>query len=326
MKTIFKTIFGSHLYGTNTEKSDKDYKGIYIEPIENIILKRDKDVIVSTTKKDKSEGVRNTAEDVDIEMKELRRFLYDAKSGQTYALDMLFSNEDLWIEFSKEWRFIVDNRHKLLSKNVQPYVGYIRQQTGKYGLKGSRLGELLRVIEYLKGFDIKRPLYSVMNGLNFSEFVQKVEIENPRPHGETPIVSEFLDVLGKKFQLNRSLEHVLPSLEKMNEMYGQRSILAMKNEGVDWKAVSHAFRCCYQLIELAETQNITFPLKEAAYIKKIKCGEIPYVELQEKLSNLMEEAIAKVEKSDLPQYPDNAFWEDFVLSIYAPKRIKTLFN
>ena len=30
MNLIVKSIFGSHLYGTNTENSDTDYKGIYL--------------------------------------------------------------------------------------------------------------------------------------------------------------------------------------------------------------------------------------------------------------------------------------------------------
>ncbi len=51
MKILFKTLFGSHLYGTDTEKSDKDYKGIFIAPLSEIILKKDRHVIYESTKK-----------------------------------------------------------------------------------------------------------------------------------------------------------------------------------------------------------------------------------------------------------------------------------
>ena len=263
MKILFKTIFGSHLYGTNSETSDHDYKGVFMESIDAIILKRDRTVILNCTKPDKGFGIRNTKDDVDTEFKEVRRFLHDCQQGQTYALDMLFTPEKFWLERSSAWEYIINCRHKLLSKNVKPYIGYIRQQTGKYGLKGSRLGELLRVIDYLKMFDIKQPLYSILNDFQQSEFAKVVEITNERPHGETSITETFLEVLGKKFQSTRLIKDVLPSLEKLNSMYGGRAKLAMQNEGVDWKAVSHAFRCCYQLIELAKTHRINFPLEQA---------------------------------------------------------------
>lgn len=35
MEIIFKTLFGSHLYGTDTPNSDKDYKAVFIQPIED---------------------------------------------------------------------------------------------------------------------------------------------------------------------------------------------------------------------------------------------------------------------------------------------------
>ncbi len=201
---------------------------------------------------------------------------------------------------------------------MQPYIGYCRQQAGKYGLKGSRLGELLRVIEFLKQYD-----GSILLGtLPLSEVTLKsdyVHLDSTTYLGNktNPEQKEqYLDVLGKKFQMNRKIKDVLSSLERMNEGYGERARMAKENDGVDWKAVSHAFRCCYQLIELAETRHITFPLAKAEEIKQIKTGQIPYVDLQEKLYELMEQAIKAVENSDLPKEPDVKFWNEFILDVY----------
>lgn len=324
MKTIFKTIFGSHLYGTDTPTSDKDYKGIFVEEIENIILKKDKEVIHQNTRTDKREGVRNSPDDIDTEYKELRRFLKDCMSGQTYALDMIFAPDKFWLEHSREWVFILAHREKLLSKNVQPYIGYCRQQAGKYGLKGSRLGELLRVVEYLRGFDPKLHLYEVIDGLRMSEFVKETKIECPRPNGESPIMEQYLDILGKKFQLTRNIKEILPALEKMNEKYGDRARQAQKNEGVDWKAISHAYRCCYQLKELAMYGGIRFPLEAASHLKRLKKGEISYDVVQAELPLLMDSAVNEVTKSThLPEQPDYEFWDNFIVKTYAPHPIET---
>lgn len=316
MKTLVKMKFGSHLYGTNTPKSDLDFKGIFQATIEEIILKKDKHVIYESTKKS-SAGYRNSPDDIDLEYKELREFLREAMAGQTYALDMLFSPRNMWIETSPEWEFIVNNKAKLLSKNVQPFLGYIRQQTAKYGLKGARLSELQRVLKYFEDKPEKDLVGAHIEGLELSEFVSVCEITNERPNGERAITEKYLEVLGRKFQFKAQICNVLRPLRKFDEEYGGRSRAAAKNEGVDWKAVSHAFRCSYQLIELAQNQHIEFPLKERDFLKEVKTGMIPWLDLQDKLSNLMEVSFKALENSSLPAEPDRKFWEDFIISTYA---------
>jgi len=320
MKILFKTLFGSHLYGTETPASDKDYKAVYMSTMEDILLKRDKETIQENTKSGTKFGVRNTKDDIDCEYIELRKFLKDAQNGQTYALDMIFTPEYLWLETSSEWQDIVDNKNKLLSKNVAPYIGYCRQQAGKYGLKGSRLGELVRVIDHLETFDPKTRLEECLSGFKYSEFVQRYKSEYKRPHAEAPIMEDFFDVLGKKFQMNRFVHEVLFSLKKMNAVYGDRAREAMDNKGVDWKAISHAFRCCYQLLELAQNHHIQFPLAQAKRLKDIKTGKIPYKDLGDNLYELMEEAKRAVEVSTLPEKTDREFWEQFIINTYLCKR------
>lgn len=316
MKVIFKTLFGSHLYGTDTPNSDKDYKAIFIESLDNIILSKDKHTYQETTKEGDSFGVRNTKDDEECEYIELRRFLKDAMAGQTYALDMLFSPIALWENFSSFWMEIVDNKEKLLSKKLEPYIGYCRQQAGKYGLKGSRLAELLRVINHLKQFNEKDLLGDCIQNFAESEFVSIYEMVVEKPHQEKPMKQTYMDILGKKFSLNTAVHKVLFSLEKMNAVYGDRAKLAMENKGVDFKAVSHAFRCCYQLKELTQTGRIEFPLKQAVELRDIKLGKIPYLELGDKLYELMEEVKKDIEKSILPDEPDKKFWEEFILKTY----------
>jgi predicted nucleotidyltransferase len=317
MKMLFKTKTGSHLYGTNTPSSDEDYKGVYMETLDNILLGKDRETIHHNTKKDTTPGVRNSAGDIDIEHKELRRFIKDCLSGQTYALDMLFAPQNQWIESTPTWEALIINRDKLLSKHVDPYIGYCRQQAGKYGLKGSRLGELLRVIEYLKAFDPKKPLYTAVVGLPFSEFVKMTSIETKRALTGEIIIEEFLQVLTKKFQLNRHIDDVLEALEKMNQIYGDRARLAQENQGVDWKAIHHAYRRMYQLRELAQTGKIVFPLADVDYLMKIKKGEISYDIIQDELPLLMDSVIAEVKAStQLPDEPDYAFWDNFIVQVY----------
>ena len=86
---IFKTVFGSHLYGLATDKSDKDFKAIHIPSLDDLFLSRASKTIQQKTK----EGYdsKNTSDDVDFESYSLKYYIDLLLEQQTVALDMLYS-------------------------------------------------------------------------------------------------------------------------------------------------------------------------------------------------------------------------------------------
>ena len=80
LRIIAKMKFGSHLYGTATENSDLDYKGIYLPTKEQILLNRFKKSHNIQTKKGSS--AKNTSDDIDIEFYSLQYFIKLACEGQ----------------------------------------------------------------------------------------------------------------------------------------------------------------------------------------------------------------------------------------------------
>ena len=60
--TLFKTMFGSRLYGTNTPQSDIDWKEIFLPKKSMLLTGRQVRNVVITTGGDKT---RNTKDDVD---------------------------------------------------------------------------------------------------------------------------------------------------------------------------------------------------------------------------------------------------------------------
>ena len=52
VKTIFRNLFGSQLYGTNTPASDTDYKSVHLPSAEEVLLHRTRHVVSSKTKDD----------------------------------------------------------------------------------------------------------------------------------------------------------------------------------------------------------------------------------------------------------------------------------
>ena len=98
-KVLCLVRFGSHLYGTNTEDSDTDYKGIFMPSKRMIYLNRIPKSI-SANSKSSSCGDKNTKEDIDCELYSLHYFIELACKGETVALDMIHVNKQNLIESS----------------------------------------------------------------------------------------------------------------------------------------------------------------------------------------------------------------------------------
>ncbi len=71
MHEIVKMKFGSHLYGTATEKSDLDFKGIFLPSNREILLGKIPKSIKYDTGNDHS---KNSPEDIDEEIYSLHYF------------------------------------------------------------------------------------------------------------------------------------------------------------------------------------------------------------------------------------------------------------
>jgi RNA repair pathway DNA polymerase beta family len=137
MKCVVRMKFGSHLYGTNTPESDLDFKAVHLPDAKDILLQHVAGAL--SDKRDKAEGEKNLAGEVDQESYSLQRYLQLLSEGQTPALDMLFAPDDMVIESSGVWEFIRSNRSRFLTKKSAAFLGYCRQQANKYGIRGSRV-------------------------------------------------------------------------------------------------------------------------------------------------------------------------------------------
>ena len=294
---LSKIKFGSHLYGTSTPLSDTDYKGIY--------LPSKRDVILQTIKKSISfnsnnKNIKNSHTDTDEEYYSLQYFIKLALEGQTVAIDLLHSNES--IITSNIWEYLKANRSKFYSKNLYSFVGYAKGQADKYGIKGSRMGSLEKVINIFQEYDPNKKLSTIKNKILSGEFVE--------------ITEEFLTVNNRKFDWSAKIGYVLDILKKIYLNYGSRARDAKNNEGIDWKAISHAFRATYQVEEIVDTGNLKFPLKNSEYLKKIKSTELNFLEVSKKLEDLIKTVSDKLENSSLPETPDTEFWNNFIVNIY----------
>lgn len=313
---VFEGVFGSHLYQLNTENSDRDYKGIYMPTAKDIVLGIAKRNITKTTG---SRVGKNTAEDVDSEVFSLQEFIKLACEGQTVAIDMLHTPEELTITYGKQWLFLMQNRTKFYSKNMNAFMGYVKKQAAKYGIKGSKLQileDILSICDSTEFRDTRVFKYDKLKDI--SSILPNTEHTRWEDNYDTG--QQFYIVNGSLNQDNISLKEFRSRIQKQYDNYGERAKLAKDNKGVDWKAVSHALRAGYQLKSILEDGDFEYPLKETHFILDVKQGKLDYLtEVAPELESLVAYLEELTEKSSLPDQVDKVFWEEWLFEQYLNK-------
>jgi len=317
LKNIVKILHGSHLYGTNTPNSDTDYKYVIMPDVDKILLQKAKRAERETTGKPHE---KNTKDDIDEGRFSLGGYFELLEQGQTMALDLLFAPPSHRLETSPLWEHIVSNRSKLVHKNMTAFVGYCQTQAAKYGIKGSRMAAVKTASDVLSQLDPESRMYehwstlnSALAGVDHIAFIQ-VEVNKI----EKTLV-DHLEVCNRKFDRACKVGYVLDALQKIYDNYGERAKLAMKNEGIDWKALSHAVRVCVQGLELLETGHMTLPLPEPqlSLVRDIKLGQLPYSEVQDIIEGYVSRIDEASNKSSLPEHLDSKFCRELTMRAYA---------
>lgn len=326
-KLIYVTTFGSHLYGTNTEKSDTDYMGIYIPSSLAMLTKTDVKQISTTTGKMNS---KNDENDVDIKLYSIHSFLNLLKKGETGAIDLLFSmfeDSSTIYENTDNYKYIHDFKSfskLLLSKKLGAFTGYCLGQINKYGIRGKRYLEAKEL--YLHLDEIKFDGECDPEGVPYGKWtvaqwgVEKflkdnekefIHITEPNQNGH-----KFVSFLGKKYNYSAPAEDLYIAVANKVDRFGHRAKSSNK-EGVDHKAVSHAYRILRECEDLVENQFIQFPLPYADEILKIKQGNYDREELMDDINDRIEKVNLAIANSDLQTEVSSEFINSLILSFYS---------
>ena len=128
-----------------------------------------------------------------------------------------------------------------------------------------------------------------------------------------------IEICGRSIPFTASIKTAREIVQRIVEEFGQRALQAERNEGVDWKALSHAVRVGREAIELFETGRITFPLPYADHILRIKGGQIPYATVANEIESLLVQVETAAALSSLPEAPDPAVIDELVALTYRRK-------
>ena len=105
--------------------------------------------------------------------------------------------------------------------------------------------------------------------------------------------------------------------------YGDRARKAQDNEGIDWKALSHAVRVGHEALELLHEHKITFPLSIKSYVLDVKLGKVGFKQVAAQIESLLVKVEEAEKVSTLPDKPDTGWINDFVYKHYRNEVIST---
>jgi uncharacterized protein len=305
---ILEIVTGSHLYGTNTEASDKDYVGIFM-PDKSYIYGFKKCEEVDLSIKDKLNNGKNSEKAVDRFFHEYRKFIKLAMENNPNVLEILFVN-------IKNIVFINDRGHDLLIiKHLFPYqglkdkfLGYAISQKHKMQIRSDKFKDLetglnllendfqtndkMTIIEYYT--KLSKHFHSIFReGLDNAQNVRYISV------GDLNLQPSYTLLKCKKIIKDR--------LSKV----GNRKTLII-DKGYDFKFGSHLIRLLVECKELLFTGEIVFPLKEKDTILDIKKGNWKIEDVL-RLSEELENEINTI-KSDLPIKPNYDKIEKFTIN------------
>lgn len=311
MNIVTRIAFGSHLYGTNTPNSDLDFKSVYLPKAREILLQRVQESVGQKIKS--ADGLKNSPADVDDEAYSLQRYLKLLSEGQTVAMDMLFApspliTTDLWIN-------IQFNRDKLITKRSAAFVGYCRQQANKYGIKGSRVAAAKIAMEFFTDKQASLGTTAKVGecgSLPSGEHMQSVTKETTPGKEET-----YFECCNRMVGFKNTVKEAAQIFTRIYEEYGARARRAQNNDGIDWKALSHAVRVGHEALELLETGFITFPLPNSAHIIEIKQGVLSYDAVAEEIESLLTGVESASIVSTLRDSADQEFIDSLIEEEYG---------
>lgn len=338
MKILLKAIVGSQAYGTNTAGSDIDYKGVYAQPIEDLIGFNYKEQI--EVSKDEAYF-------------EVRRFLQLLQSANPTMLELLYMPDNCVVEKHPAFDIIIQHRDKFLTqKCLHSFGGYAIAQISKarglekkmnweqdkikrktpfdfcYIYEDGKTMPLLRFLERdnyqpaqcglvaLSHFKNCYALYyDNTDQLNYKGIVSEkgntVKLSSV-PKGEKPIGIMCFNQEGYSSHCKDYVEYETWLKNRNVQRYVD---IANHQQQIDGKNLLHCRRLLDMAIEIATQKKIHVKRPNAEELLKIRRGEIDLAAFMQRAEEEISQLNELFENSGLPKEVDASFVNDLLLEV-----------
>lgn len=297
---IYECHVGSHVYGTNTPTSDTDYSGIIIAP-KRYYLGLDKLEEIDCSIISKQENGKNDEDAIDRKFYELRKFIKLALENNPNILEHLFVPEDKIVQCDAFGRELLENRHLFPWKGLkQKFCGYAFSQKHKMLIKTDNYTNLNKFSDWLDE-NMKNPREDQKrNGEVWSNQLlaelRDRNIAGVKFHEHHALVGDInISLTDKLSKVNNKIKERLSKVGNREELYTKY--------GYDTKFGMHLVRLMLEGIELMETGELQYPLKDRNMLMDIRNGKWEREEII-KFSEELEAQMGGMEQSSkLPARP-----------------------
>lgn len=291
-KIIVESLVGSKLYGTNHEKSDDDFYGVFIHAPKDLFgIEKRPDNWKCKVKL--SEGLKNTKGDTDRDFTSVPSFLFKASNGDSRNIELLFCPKEVCKIWTPEWELVLSYRKDIVSKSIiAPFLDFSKAQAYAATNKAINLTLLNEFHAFFKNQEPNLRIRDVMPD-NLKQKVDHLNVANG---------DEAFNLSGRVFLYSLKISNFKKTLDQLLRQYGARAKNAVADGGYDWKSLAHAYRLVFEAETLLRNGELTFPLPadQVSFLKTILRGEYkPDVDFFDDLNNRQE--LVRNLSSDLPQ-------------------------
>ena len=339
-RIIFKTLTGSRVYGTSSQTSDYDYRGVAVPP---------KQYFFGNAQFEQHESKLE-----DLVIFDIRKFLHLAALNKPNILELLYIDPKFWVVATPSWESILSVRPAFLSKKCyHTYRGYAHSQIRRVRTHRGWLlqGDLAQpsrsdfglpdappvpsevlgaanalVSRFLQEADVAEDLAQVAKvdrsiamalRQRMEEFLErtlglaKAEIDQHAWVAAARLLgydSNFVDLLLREKKYQQAKAHYKSWQHWKNERNAARKEIEERC-GFDAKHMLHVFRfmgCCKELLS---TQALSVTRPDAEFLREIRAGVYSFEEL-ETMYEVQDAELAQLyETTQLPHTPQHALIE-----------------
>lgn len=303
--TIFATIAGSHLYGTNQEGSDEDYRGVCALP-------------PSIVYGFQENFEQTTCKEPDLEIYSIIKFARLAADSNPNVLELLFVPPEFWLLETSDWVELYDIRHKFLSKRVAiTFAGYARSQLKRIRTHRAYLLNPIKQIPTREEF-----------GLPARALV-------PKLHAAHAAIQKELDVIAGEWSADKSKQlDLYPQVAKalgfdtnfVELLYKEKKYAVLRAEkeaydnwakqrnpkrraleekcGYDAKHLSHLVRLYRECLECLQTGELIVRRPDSPELLEIRNGSWPFEKIESWATNAEAQVNEALAKTTLPAKAD----------------------
>jgi predicted nucleotidyltransferase len=254
---MFEGVAGSRLYGTATQESDFDSRGVCVPPMRLLL-----DPFQGFEVKDSGFELGD-----DRAIFSLAKFFELSAKGNPNIVELLYVPADQTLYADARWHRLLEERELFITNNV-------RKAFAGYSFHQNRLIERHRKW-YMNPMTVKptREMY----GLSQTPLISEANIQNFMSIPQDLFGSDIQDELRRE----REYREAKKQWDGFNQWQQNRNPKRKSMEekvGYDTKAGMHLLRLLLEGRELLETGYLEFPLTYRNLLFEVRSGELSYEE------------------------------------------------